>query len=268
MSEFEFPWMLSTQRVSDEWRVLPAWLPVPGMGGLPVNSFLFKGREPVLVDTGLGMLGEGFLSALAGEIDPADLRWIWVSHMDPDHVGNLARVLEIAPNAKVVTNFLGMGKMNLAGLDVSRVHLLSPGDRLQLSDRSFIPVRPPYYDAPETIGFFDAKDRIFFAADAFGALLPDPVADICEVAADTLRDGLVGWSSIDAPWLTAVDRETLGRTLKGIERLDPDVVFSGHLPLARKGARQLTSLVASAYCRGVNSDFDPLAMEQIEAAFA
>ncbi len=268
MPEFELPSMLNAQRVSDLWSVLPSWLPVPGMGGLPVNSFLFKGREPVLVDTGLGMLGDQFQLALTNEIDPEDLRWIWVSHMDPDHVGNLARVLEIAPNAKVVTNFLGMGKMNLAGLDVSRVHLLNPGDCLELSDRTFVPVRPPYYDAPETIGFFDPKDRVFFAADAFGALLPDPVAEICEVSGETLRDGLVGWSSIDAPWLTAIDQQTLRRTLKSVERLDPEVVLSGHLPLARGGVETLTRHVANAYCRGATSDLDPYATKRIEAAFA
>ncbi|MCX2721798.1 MBL fold metallo-hydrolase [Roseibium salinum] len=264
----DHPTMLGAQRVSDQWSVLASWFPVPGMGGLPVNSFLLKGSEPLLIDTGLSMLGDAFVTALESEIDPEELSWIWVSHMDADHVGNLARVLEIAPKAKVVTNFLGMGKMNLAGLDVSRVHLLNPGDCLELSDRRLRPLRPPYYDAPETIGFFDDRDRMFFAADSFGALLPEPVADLREVADDTLRDGLVGWSSIDAPWLTSVDQATLGRTLKSIERLDPEAVLSGHLPLARKGAGQLTHHVANAYCRGANSDLDPLAIEHIEAAFA
>jgi len=268
MPELESPFMQGRQRVTDQWNVLPSWLPVPGMGGLPVNSFLLKGREPLLVDTGLGCLEQPFMELLRQEIDPEDLSWIWLSHTDPDHIGNLAHVLEIAPNAKVVTNFLGMGKMNLAGLDISRVHLLNPGDSLQLSDRRLIPVRPPYYDAPETIGFLDDKERVLFAADAFGALLQQPAETIDQVAAANLRDGLVGWSSIDAPWLTSVDRETFGATLKSIERLDPEIILSGHLPLARKGAGQLIRVVEEAYCRGASSDIDPLAPQHIEAAFA
>jgi flavorubredoxin len=51
--------------------------------------------------------------------------------MDADHLGNLEDVLALAPHAKVVTNFLGMGKMMLRHFDVSRVHLLEPGTTIE-----------------------------------------------------------------------------------------------------------------------------------------
>lgn len=268
MMSIDVPTLFDACRITSTWTVLPSWLPVPGMGALPINSFLLKGREPVLVDTGLSVLGGEFIAALEKEIDPADLRWIWLSHMDADHVGNLSRVMARAPKAKVVTNFLGMGKMNLAGFDVSRVHLLAPDATLELADRRLVPIRPPYYDAPETIGFFDTSERVLFAADSFGALLPAPAHEIDEIADETLRDGLVGWSSIDAPWLTVVDRDTFGGTLATVERLDPDFILSGHLPLARKGARRLVGHVARAYCKGSTSAIDPLAIEHVAKAFA
>lgn len=268
MPAIDVPTMFEAHRVNDAWTMLPSWLPVPGLGALPINSFLLKGKEPVLVDTGLGALGDAFVSELEKEIDPGDLRWIWLSHMDADHIGNLGRVLERAPNAKIVTNFLGMGKMNLAGLDLSRVHMLEPGAVLEAGGHRLVPVRPPYYDAPETIGFFDVKTRVFFAADSFGALLPEPVHEIAEPPADALRDGLVGWSSIDAPWLATANPATLGVTLAALDRIDPDFVLSGHLPLARRHMSSLTRIVADAYCRGTTSAVDPLAIEHVEAAFA
>lgn len=268
MSFIDVPTMLDAQRITDNWTVLPSWLPVPGMGALPINAFLLKGKEPLLVDTGLCALGDAFIETLEGEIDPGDLRWIWLSHMDADHVGNLGRVLSCAPKAKIVTNFLGMGKLNLANVDVSRVYLLEPGAALEIDDRAFVPVRPPYYDAPETIGFFDARDRVFFAADSFGALLPEVVAGVEEVAVDVLRDGLVGWSSIDAPWLATADRDSLGRALAALDCADPDHVLSGHLPLARGDIRRLTGIVRSAYCQGGTDAVDPLVVEHVVAAFA
>ena len=259
------PILDAPRRITSAWSILPGWLPVPGMGALPVNSFLLKGREPVLVDTGLAALGERFIETLAGEVDLDDLKWIWLSHMDADHVGNLSRVLELAPNARVVTNFLGMGKMNLAGLDVSRVHLLAPGDVFEAGGHRLIPVRPPYYDAPETIGFFDEGERVFFAADSFGALLPTTAGDIKDIEDTVLRDGLVGWSSIDAPWLAHMDQSALGGMLAALNRADPDFVLSGHLPLARNGIARLTRHVANAYGRGTSSAIDPLAVEQVMA---
>ncbi|MDI5987112.1 MBL fold metallo-hydrolase [Halomonas sp. M4R5S39] len=257
--------MLECQAAGSDWRVLPAFLPVPGLGGLAVNAFLLKGAEPVLVDTGLATLGEAFVEALEAEIDLDDLRWIWLSHTDADHIGNLARILERAPRARVVTNFLGMGKMGMLGHDLSRVQLLEPGARLELGDRSLVPLRPPYYDAPETLGFFDTRSGTCFAADSFGALLPETATPLEEVDADALHDGLVAWSSIDAPWLATADREALGRTLSSLRRLEPTTLLSGHLPVACQGVERLTALVHDAWCVGPSSGIAPDSMEAVAA---
>lgn len=266
MATLDAPAMHAVQEIDDHWTALPSWLPVPGMGALAINSFVLKGREPLLVDTGLGALGDAYIGALEQVVDPTDLRWIWVSHLDADHIGNLARVLEIAPRAQIVTNFLGVGKMGLAGLDVTRVHMLQPGDVLETADRRLIPVRPPYYDAPETIGFFSEQDRVFFAADSFGALLPEPVEEVAALDPTVLRDGLVGWSSIDAPWLATADPRALGRMFDAVERLDPAHVLSGHLPLTRGSMRPLTRILADAYGRGPTAAIDPLAVDAVADA--
>ena len=44
--------------------VLPAHFPIPNTGFLPVNAFVIKAREPVLVDTGMGIESEEFMKAL------------------------------------------------------------------------------------------------------------------------------------------------------------------------------------------------------------
>ncbi|MDN3521114.1 MBL fold metallo-hydrolase [Halomonas ramblicola] len=261
-----YPVMLPTRNAGRDWRVLPAFLPLPGMGGLAVNAFLHKGAEPVLVDTGLAALGDAFAAALEAEIDLADLRWIWLSHTDADHIGNLSRLLARAPRARVVTNFLGMGKMGLLGLDTDRVYLLEPGARLALGDRELVPLRPPYYDAPETLGFLDTRSRALFAVDSFGALLPEPADSVAAIEASTLRDGLVTWSAIDAPWLATTDRIALGRSLRALERLAPATVLSGHLPVAEGGIAALTALVHDAWCAGPSAGADPQAIEAVAEA--
>jgi len=247
------PHQQAAQRINDHWTVLPTSFPVPGMGSLPVNAFVLAGAEPMLVDTGLAMLSDDLFGALSAVIDPEELRWIWLSHTDADHIGNLDRILQAAPKARVLTNFLGAGKMGMMGVgDIERVRVLAPGEVVEIGGRRLRQVRPPYYDAPETMGFFDETDRVLFAADAFGALLPGPVSDIAEVSEATLRDGLVGWSSIDAPWLAQIDRDALGRTLSALERMDPALVFSGHLPVAQDiGA--LAGHVAAAYGHGATA---------------
>lgn len=38
---------------TEDTHVLPTYYPVPGFGILPVNAFVLKAKEPVLVDAGL-----------------------------------------------------------------------------------------------------------------------------------------------------------------------------------------------------------------------
>lgn len=251
--------------VTSAWTALPAWLPVPGLGALPVNAFLLAGAEPLLVDTGLAALSEPMVERLGASVDLQDLRWIWLSHTDADHIGNLDRILALAPNAKVVTNFLGAGKMGMLGAgSPDRLRLLEPGEVLEVGGRRLHQVRPPYYDAPETMGFFDETDRLLYAADAFGALLPGSVETIAEVPAETLREGMVAWSSVDAPWLAQMDRELLGRMLGALEALEPSCVLSAHLPVADR-LDTLTDIIRGAYGRGTTAAVTPETAAQVEA---
>lgn len=266
MTSLTQPIMLAPQDAAADWRVLPAFVPVDGMGVLAVNSFLLKGGEPVLVDTGLAALGDAMIDTLAKEIDLDNLRWIWLSHTDADHIGNLARILKLAPKACVVTNFLGAGKMMMLGHDMTRVHILEAGQTLQLPDRDLHPIRPPYYDAPETHGFVDSATRVLFAADAFGALLPEPVDSIDAVDDGALRDGLVAWSTIDAPWLQVADQDRLGATLAAVDRIGPSVILSGHLPHAGRDTGRLTREVHAAWVAGGMSGIDPLSIDAVSAA--
>src|SRR5690606_23930800 len=101
------------------------------------------GIEPVLIDAGLGPLRDDFLGALRSCIDLASLRWIWITHADPDHTGNLAALLEEAPNATIITTFVGLGKLNLAGISVNRVRLVNPGEVFIAGERILQSITPP-----------------------------------------------------------------------------------------------------------------------------
>lgn len=103
---------MDTYPIRHDISVLGDVLAVPSLGVLPVNAFLLRAAEPVVVDTGLSLPGRGFTDALASLVDPRDVRWIWLSHPDRDHTGALFDLLDAAPQARVVTTFLGMGIMS------------------------------------------------------------------------------------------------------------------------------------------------------------
>lgn len=240
------PILADSATVAPDTHSIPSYLPIPGFGVLPVNAYLLQAAEPVLVDTGLRALSGAFLERLGSLIDPADIRWIWLTHADPDHIGSLSEVLDKAPEARVVTTYLGMGKLGLHGIRQDRVLLLNPGQFLDAGDRRLTAFRPPCFDAPETTGFMDTRRGTVFTADCFGALLPAPASDVRELEPEQLREGLTTWATVDAPWLHLLDEGKFSRTLDDFRRLGAEWLLSAHLPPAAGMADTLTDLLAAA----------------------
>ena len=242
----ETPVTIPARRVADETWQLGSWLPVPGLGVLPVNAFLVRARQPLLVDTGVAALRESFLAELGRLIDPAELRWLYLTHLDADHVGNLGALLDAAPQARVVTTYLGMGKMGLLGLPQDRVYLLNPGQTLDVGDRRLRAVLPPTFDAPETTGLFDERTRALFSADCFGAVQERPLDDLAAVDPAALRAGMRLWTSVDAPWLQMADRQRLREALDRVRELQPTIVLGSHLQPAPDMTESLLLWLAEA----------------------
>ena len=226
--------------------VLPAFFPVPGAGFLSVNAFVIKAGEPVLVDTGMGIDGEAFMQALKSVIDPRDLKWVWLTHDDADHTGNLQKVLEAAPNARLVAYSLAVLRMSSAWpVPMDRVYWLNPGESIRVGDRNLTAVRPPLFDNPTTIGVYDDKSEAFFSADCFGAIIPSPVQHIDDVAEGDIAQGMAGWASLDNPWVHMVKPNEFSQVLDGIRQMAPKKIFSVHLPPATGKTEQFLKLLAT-----------------------
>jgi hypothetical protein len=221
-------------RLGGDVSVLNDHLEVPGIGFLPVNSFVLHSAEPVVVDTGLSLPGRGFMDALGSVIDPADVRWIWLTHPDRDHTGALFDLLVAAPQARLVTTFLGAGIMSTERpVPLDRVYLLNPGQSLDVGDRILTAFRPPLYDSPATVGCYDQRSRTCFSSDCFGAPMPSAqlaeCSDVGEVPADQLRSGQLLWATVDSPWVHTTEAAGYLRTIQPVRDMDPAVILSTHL---------------------------------------
>jgi flavorubredoxin len=261
----ENPAMFDTVRVANDTDALVSWIPVPGLGALPVQSFVIRSAEPVLVDTGLAGLGEDFMSALRSAIDPKELRWIWLTHTDADHVGNLERVLAEATDARIVTTYLGMGKLGMLGLPVDRAYLVNPGQSLDVGDRTLVGVRPPSFDAPETTGLFDTRSKIYYSSDSFGAVIAAPALDAGEIAPEDLGEGLRLWTTVDSPWLHLVSETRLAESLDEVRALEPSCILGSHLPPAYGMTETLLGHLAAARTMPGFAGPDQAALEQMMA---
>jgi glyoxylase-like metal-dependent hydrolase (beta-lactamase superfamily II) len=263
---------METHRLTPDISVLSDPVPVPGIGFLPVNCFVLHAAEPVVVDTGLSLPDRNFLAALGSVIEPEDVRWIWLTHPDRDHTGGLFDLLQAAPRAKVVTTFLGMGIMATERpLPLERVHLLNPGQSLDAGDRTLTAFRPPLYDSPATIGFFDHRSRACFSSDCFGAPLVSAElaasSGIGDVPADDLRSAQLLWAAVDSPWVHVVDRGAYLSTLRPLQAADPEIILSTHLPPAAGHTSRFLDTLAAAPETEAFVGPDQQALEKLLAEF-
>jgi flavorubredoxin len=225
--------MITAYKAAPDIDVLTTNFPIPGLGQLAINSFVLHGDVPVLVDTGPVVERESFMTSLKSVIDPVDLRWIWLTHTDGDHIGALGQLLAEYPDIKVITTFLGVGIMSVSDpLPMDRVHLVNPGQSITLGSRTLTAFRPPTFDNPSTTGFFDTGSGVLFPADCFGALLQDVPQNAADLSEGDLREGQVFWATIDSPWMHEVDRGKLTRELDAVAKLEPSLILSSHLPAA------------------------------------
>jgi hypothetical protein len=242
---------MHTYRASEHVTVLGDHLEVPGIGFLPVNAFLLHAAQPVIVDTGLGLPDRDFVTTVSAVIDPADIRWIWLTHPDRDHTGGLFALLDAAPQARLITTFLGVGIMSTERpLPLARIYLLNAGQSLAVGDRTLHAFRPPLFDNPATVGFYDDKSRACFSSDCFGAALATAElatgTDAGDVPSQDLRAAQLLWAAVDSPWVHTANTSRYLQTVRALQAFDPDAIFSTHLPPVTNSGDRLYDMLAAA----------------------
>ncbi|HUR18523.1 MAG TPA: MBL fold metallo-hydrolase [Acidimicrobiales bacterium] len=218
---------------SPDVHVLPTALSLPGVGVLTINAYLLHSEEPVLIDTGIGGDSDDFIDALQSIVDLSKLRWVWLTHDDADHTGSIQRVMELAPQAKLVTH--AMSALRMATwwpVPLDRVHAIRFGDEIHAGDRTLRAVQPPLFDNPMSTGILDTSTGALFSVDSFGAIIPEPTDNIAEIPDEALAGGMAGWATMDSPWLRLVDDAKFAQVLDGVRRMQPTSIYSSHLPFA------------------------------------
>src|SRR4051812_29230898 len=70
-----------------------------------LNSMVIRGAEPMIVDTGTIANRDQWMADVFSLVEPADVRWIFLSHDDIDHTGNLEQAMDACPNATLVCSW-------------------------------------------------------------------------------------------------------------------------------------------------------------------
>lgn len=111
-------------------------------------------------------MAQNLESALAGRQPD----YLIVQHMEPDHSAGIAEFSAAYPDAVIVGNDKTFTMIkNFYGGDFIKNSLsVKNGDTLSLGEHELNFVFAPMVHWPEVMMTYDAKDKVFFSADAFG----------------------------------------------------------------------------------------------------
>ena len=143
---------------------------VPLPQGTTYNSYLVKGSEKTaIVDTDYPKKLEEYKKRLQeNNIDHVD--YIISNHAEQDHSGGIPMLLEMFPDAKVVTNAkVKENVMNMLHVDEDKFIVINDGDELSLGDKTFQFIIAPFVHWPDTMFSYLKEDKMLFTCDFLGA---------------------------------------------------------------------------------------------------
>lgn len=240
------PPTVEPQRIADDTYLIPSIVAAEPGTYVYVNSMVILGEEPVVVDTGAPLFRDHWMESVTSIVDPDDVRWVFISHDDGDHVGNLAQLLDLAPHAKVVSNFFTNERVRIERpglLPPERQVWLEAGTSFDAGDRRLHLFRPPIFDGPTTRGLYDERTGVMWSVDSFAALTTGAVYDAVDLPPDLYDGSFALFNSLVSPWHEWLDTSIYARHVAAVEAIAPTTIASAHGPVLRKDA------IADAFSR-------------------
>jgi flavorubredoxin len=155
---------------SQDWdrRLFDELIPLPD--GTSYNAYLIKDKKTALIDT-VDPTKEHELVANLTHLDvPVD--YIISHHAEQDHSGSIPRIVEMFPDAKVVTNQKCRDMLiDLFHLSEKRFMTITDGETLSLGGKTLEFILAPWVHWPETMFTYLREDRILFSCDFLGSHL-------------------------------------------------------------------------------------------------
>jgi hypothetical protein len=215
-----------------------------------INSMVILGEEPIIVDTGTPANRKQWLSDVFSLVEPADVRWVFLSHDDVDHTGNLDEVMTACPNAKLVCNWAMVERhTNCFDFPLERCRWIMHDESFSIGDRTLHAVRPPVYDSPTTRGLFDPMTGVYWGVDSFATPLPDPHMPIADLDPDFWRFGMTLFAfGAVSPWLAMVDHDKYGRFVDTVQGLDITTAVERNFPGLAETFAELGGVAVSEGC--------------------
>jgi flavorubredoxin len=213
--------------------------------GVSFNSYLIKGsKKTALIDSVNQKFTPEHFDKISKLTDLANIDYLVINHMEPDHTGAAPEFLKKAPNAKVVFTPIAQTIFRkFYGFDPAAIIVKGETDEISLGNKTLKFIQTPWLHWPETMSTYLVENKILFCCDAFGSFKKLPSDAIFESDIDMVKQNLHGNSQKYFASVFNGQREWI---LKAIEKFDKmnleiEVLAPSHGPVYTNNVKQTIS---------------------------
>lgn len=136
--------------------------------GTTYNSYFINADKKVVVETVKDRFWDVYLKKLKSLVDPAEIDYIVMDHTEPDHSGCLAKLLEIAPKARVVGSGNAIRYLkDLLGFEFQHL-IVKDGNSLDLGNKTLKFIGAANLHWPDSMMTYLVEEKLLFTCDIFG----------------------------------------------------------------------------------------------------
>lgn len=206
--------------------------------GTTYNSYLLMADKPTVIDTVDISFGKIFVEGLQEYINPEEIKYIVINHVEPDHSGGLPMLASKAKDAVIVTTELGAEELkSMYRLQNREFLIVRDGDELDIGGKVLRFYETPYLHTEETMITYCAQDKVLYPCDIFSSHVAtyDLFNDV--VSEDIMPDFEIYYKLIMHP-----HRPYVQDMIEKIKDLKIDVIAPSHGYILRENASKFIGI--------------------------
>lgn len=203
-------------------KIFDQLIPLPH--GTTYNSYFIEGSQKcALIDTSYSKTTKEFLDKLNGKGKFVD--YIIANHAEGDHSEAIVDVLQLNPNAKIVTNKKCMEILiDQYEIPEYKFHIVKQDDEISLGDKTLRFHLAPWVHWPDTMFTHLVEDNILFTCDYLGAHITYKAGQIfADETADYLLSAKRYYAEIMMPF-----RPHCKKYIETVENINPSIIAPSH----------------------------------------
>ena len=177
--------------------------------GVSYNSYLILDEKIAVMDTADMRVSDKWFENLEKALNGAVPDYLIVSHLEPDHAGNIKKAADKYPEMKIVVNSKSETMLpQFFEISADRLLIVKEGDELSLGSHTLQFFMAPMVHWPEVMVEYEKSEKILFSAAQVQALLKNASAldiqTICPLHGPILKENLeyyigkyMTWSSYE-----------------------------------------------------------------------